>query len=66
MTRPRVLILCTHNSARGQMAEGAHWSFEDPAAAAGSETERLAAFRDVRDRITERLRTWLAVELIAA
>jgi arsenate reductase len=28
-----------------------HWSFEDPAAAAGSEAERLAAFRRIRDQI---------------
>lgn len=26
-----------------------HWSFPDPAAVTGSETERLAAFRQVRD-----------------
>ena len=136
MTRERVLILCTHNSARSQMAEGllramapdrfevasagteatrvhplailamdelaidlrghrsktrdrflatpcdyvitvcdsaeercpvfpgratrVHWSFEDPAAAAGSEEERLAVFRGVRDAIAARLRGWLA------
>ncbi len=28
-----------------------HWSFEDPASAQGSEEERLAAFRKVRDQI---------------
>ena len=137
MTRERVLILCTHNSARSQMAEGllramapdrfevasagteatrvhplairamdelaidlrshrsktldrflatpwdyvitvcdsaeercpvfpgratrVHWSFEDPSAAAGSEEERLAIFRRVRDAIAARLRGWLAI-----
>jgi arsenate reductase len=136
VTRERVLILCTHNSARSQMAEGllramaserfevasagteatrvhplairamdelaidlrghrsktldqfmatpwdhvitvcdsanercpvfpgrvtrVHWSFEDPSAAAGSEEERLAVFRNVRDAIAGRLRGWLA------
>ena len=30
-----------------------HWSFEDPAQATGSEEERLAAFRRVRDEIRE-------------
>ena len=137
MTRERVLILCTHNSARSQMAEGllramapdrfevasagteatrvhplairamdelaidlrghrsktldrflatpwdyvitvcdsaqercpvfpgratrVHWSFEDPSAATGSEDERLAIFRRVRDAIAARLRGWLAI-----
>jgi arsenate reductase len=28
-----------------------HWSFEDPAAVEGSEAERLAAFRRIRDQI---------------
>jgi arsenate reductase len=33
-----------------------HYSFEDPAAALGSEEERLSAFRAVRDQIREYLR----------
>ncbi len=37
-----------------------HWSFEDPAAAAGSHEERLSAFRIVRDQILERLRVFLS------
>ena len=32
-----------------------HWSFEDPAAAAGDEQARLAVFRRVRDEIFDRL-----------
>ena len=32
-----------------------HWSFEDPSRAEGSEEERLAVFRSVRDRIGERI-----------
>jgi arsenate reductase (thioredoxin) len=32
-----------------------HWSFEDPAAAVGSEEERLGVFRNVRDQIREQL-----------
>jgi arsenate reductase len=32
-----------------------HWSFEDPATAAGTEEERLAVFRSVRDEIRAQL-----------
>ena len=141
MTPPRVLVLCTHNSARSQMAEGLlralasdrfdvasagteatrvhplairvmaelgidlrghrsktvdrllaepwdyvitvcdganercplfpgratrlHWSFEDPSAATGSEDERLAVFRRVRDAIAARLRGWVGERIPA-
>ncbi len=33
-----------------------HWSIEDPAAVQGSEEERRAAFRQVRDKLGARLR----------
>ena len=37
-----------------------HWSFDDPSAAPGSDAERLAVFRRVRDEIRARLVDWLA------
>ena len=40
-------------------AERIHWSFPDPAAVVGSDEERLASFRQVRDAIEARLSTWL-------
>jgi arsenate reductase (thioredoxin) len=33
-----------------------HWFFEDPSRVEGSEEERLAVFRAVRDRIRERIK----------
>jgi thioredoxin type arsenate reductase len=36
-----------------------HWPMPDPAAATGTDEERLDSFRRVRDMIDERLRGWL-------
>lgn len=36
-----------------------HWSFDDPSAATGTEDERLAVFRRVRDEIGARIRAEL-------
>ena len=41
--------------------ERIHWSFDDPAAATGSDEARLRAFRIVRDAIQQRLRLFQAV-----
>lgn len=35
------------------------WPFEDPAATTGSEAARIVKFRDVRDQIERRVRSWL-------
>lgn len=43
-------------------AQRLHWSFPDPAAVTGTDDERLAAFRTVRDAIAARLRGWLAAQ----
>ena len=37
-----------------------HWSFEDPARFEGSELEKLARFREVRDLIEQRVNAWVA------
>jgi len=37
-----------------------HWSFQDPAAFEGTEEEKLAKFREVRDLIEKRIKEWLA------
>jgi arsenate reductase len=36
-----------------------HWSFEDPAAFEGSQEEKLAKFRQIRDQIQDKIRSWL-------
>jgi arsenate reductase len=36
-----------------------HWSFEDPSRATGTDEERLASFRKVRDQIEARLADWV-------
>ncbi len=37
-----------------------YWPFEDPAAFEGSEEERLAKFREVRDQIERKVKDWVA------
>jgi arsenate reductase len=39
-----------------------HWSLDDPSRAEGSEEERLAIFRKVRDEISERIKQELVNE----
>jgi arsenate reductase (thioredoxin) len=39
-----------------------HWHFEDPAAFVGTEEEKLAKFRQVRDQIKQKVKAWVAEE----
>jgi arsenate reductase (thioredoxin) len=41
-----------------------HWSFEDPAAAEGSEEEKLQKFREVRDQLDQKIQSWLIEQRI--
>lgn len=41
--------------------ERIHWSFEDPAAVEGRVSEKLTAFRRVRDEIRKKLRTFAEI-----
>jgi arsenate reductase (thioredoxin) len=36
-----------------------YWPFEDPAAFQGTEEEKLAKFREIRDKINEKTKAWL-------
>jgi len=42
-----------------------HWSFDDPAAARGSDAEKLAVFRRVRDEISRRIERELVAPAVA-
>jgi arsenate reductase len=58
-----VITVCDNANERCPVFPGKttriHWSFDDPAAAAGDETARLAVFRRVRDEIRGRLRSFI-------
>ena len=41
------------------MGQRLHWDFEDPAKFAGSEDEKLAKFREVRDLIKNKVQEWV-------
>jgi len=41
------------------ISKRAHWSFEDPAAFQGTNEAKLAKFREVRDQIEARVKTWV-------
>jgi arsenate reductase (thioredoxin) len=40
-----------------------HWSFRDPAAFEGTEEDKLAKFREVRDLIEKKIQEWLPEQL---
>jgi len=56
---PYVITVCDnaqeHCPIFPQVYKFLHWSFEDPAAARGTQEEKLAVFRRVRDQITQRI-----------
>ena len=39
-----------------------HWHFEDPAEFQGTDVEKLAKFRQVRDQIDQKVKAWAAEE----
>jgi arsenate reductase len=41
------------------MGKRLHWPFEDPAAMTGSDTKKNMKFREVKDQIEEKIKTWL-------
>jgi arsenate reductase len=63
---PYVITVCDSANERCPIFPGVvkrlHWSLEDPAAARGSESERLSVFRRIRDQIGEHVRAFVAGE----
>ena len=43
-----------------------HWTFEDPAAFAGTDEQKLAKFRQIRDKLEERIKDWVAESTVEA
>ncbi len=39
-----------------------HWAFDDPSAVTGTDEEKLAKFREVRDGIEQMIQEWLATQ----
>jgi arsenate reductase (thioredoxin) len=45
------------------MGKRMYWPFEDPAAQQGTDGEKLAKFREIRDQIDKRVLAWLAEQV---
>ena len=48
-----------------QQSNHLHWSFEDPAALAGSSEGKMVKFREVRDRIRNQVQRWVDEKAIS-
>jgi len=61
---PYVITVCDNANERCPIFPGVvkrmHWSLRDPAAATGTDAERLAVFRAVRDEIEQHVRAFIA------
>lgn len=58
-----LITVCANAEATCPIFPGAsirlHWPFEDPAAFEGTDEEKLAKFREVRDKIAAQIESWL-------
>ena len=65
-----VITVCDNANQHCPVFPGAcrriHWSIEDPAAVGGDDKISLAAFREARDELRERLRKFIQVEVDAS
>lgn len=63
---PYVFTVCGHaeeSCPRVFLNQGkhTHWDFEDPAAFEGSDQDKVAKFREIRNQISQQIQEWLAV-----
>jgi arsenate reductase len=62
-----IITVCSNAEERCPIFPGIatrlYWPFDDPAACDGSDEEKLAAFRRVRDQIEARILNWLKTEV---
>ena len=65
-----VITVCDHAKEFCPLFPGStthlHWSFTDPAVIEGSDVDRKAAFRKVRDEIRNRVRAFVAEHVVFA
>jgi arsenate reductase len=58
-----LITVCSNAESRCPIFPGViyrlFWPFDDPAAVEGSEAEKLAKFREVRDQIDAKIREWM-------
>ena len=61
-----VITVCDNAAERCPVFPGPakriHWGFADPAAATGTQEQRMMVFRTVRDQIEAQLRVWLETQ----
>jgi arsenate reductase len=59
-----VITVCSHADDKcpifPDIGQRLRWPFDDPAALEGTDQDKLAKFREVRDQIDRRIREWLA------
>lgn len=60
-----VIIVCSNADEKCPavfpgMGQRLHWPFDDPAALEGSDEDKLAKFRQVRDQIEKQVKEWLS------
>ena len=58
-----LITVCSNAEARCPIFPGVlyrlYWPFDDPAASEGTDAEKLAKFREVRDQIEAKIRQWV-------